>query len=189
MSSMVQAVIGRALAGAEAPARSEAAPYGSVGYSETKDTGLVGELRGVPKDALKVVLGRELGDRVWRHARGKARWPEGAVADEEIADRLVRYLCQQAAVELRAAGKHAKFARLTVRCRNGRSASERARLPQLTRDADEIAAAVVSLLQGLCVPPALFESVDLDVTAATDALAEPIQPMPRLAATAQPAPA
>jgi len=188
MSSTVHALIERALAGSEAPTRNEAA-YGDVGCSETKVAGLVGGLRGVPKGALRAVLGQELGERVWRHARGKACWPEGPVADEEIANRLVHYLSSQAARELRHANKHARFVRLTVRYRDGRSASERARLPQLTQDADEIATGAVSLLQGLALPPASLESVDLDVTAATDVLAEPIKATPWFAASVQPVPA
>jgi nucleotidyltransferase/DNA polymerase involved in DNA repair len=149
--------------------------------------GLLAALRGVPKCALMGVLGDELGERAWRHSRGKACWPEGAVADAEIAAGLVRHLCGQAATELRSTGKRARFVRLTVRYQDGRSACEQAQLPQLTQDAGEIAETAASLLPAFTVPPALLQSVDLHVTTAGDLVAEPVQTLPWFTAPPQPA--
>ena len=190
MSSMVQTMVGNAAA---APSSRQVALAAQRSQDEACGNGLVAELRGVPKRALMGVLGDELGERVWRHARGKARWPEAAIADAGIAAGLVRHLCRQAAANLCRAKKHAKFVRLTVWYRDGSSTSERTQLPQLTQDAGEIAVAAVGLLGGSCLSPALAQSVDLDVTAVSDVAAEPVtepvRALPWFATAARSAPA
>lgn len=186
MSSMVQTMIGSATG---APSSGHIALAARLSQEEACGNGLVAELRGVPKPALTAVMGNELGERVWRHARGKVRWPEGAIADAEIATGLVRHLCRQAAADLQRANRHAKFVRLTVWYGDGGSKSERTRLPQLTQDADEIAVAAVGLLGGSRLTPALVRSVDLDVTAVSDAVAEPVRALAWFAGPARTAPA
>jgi hypothetical protein len=143
----------------------------------------------VPKGALKAVLGRELGERAWRHARGRVRWPESEIREEEVVAGLVRHLSLRASEELRKAGRGAKFVRLTVWLRGARSTSGRTRLPLLTQEAGDIQTAAEALLRGFTVSPALVESIDLDVTAAGDLAAEPGGSLTWLAASVQAAPA
>ncbi|HXL22224.1 MAG TPA: hypothetical protein VOA78_07155 [Candidatus Dormibacteraeota bacterium] len=131
--------------------------------------GLVSQLRGVPKGALKTVLGKELGARIWREARGKSAVKEVAVPDAEVVAGMIHHLSQQAAEELRKYGRQAKFVRLTVCYQNGNSASERARLPGLTQDASEMLAAAMLLFERFEQPAGQVSSVNLDVTAAASA--------------------
>jgi hypothetical protein len=134
--------------------------------------GLVSQLRGVPKGALKTVLGNELGARIWRQARGKRPAKETAVADAEVVAGLIGHLSQRAAEELQKNGRQAKFIRLTVAYRDG-AASERARLAGLTQDAGEILAEAMRLFESFEQPAGQVRSVNLDVTAAAaDAASE-----------------
>jgi hypothetical protein len=128
--------------------------------------GLVSRLRGVPKGALKAVLGKELGVRAWEQARGKAGACEEAVRDAEIVTGLIRHLSQRAAEELKTNDRQAKFVRLTVCYQDGSSASERARLPGLTQESGEILEAAARLFAGFERPAGQVSSVNLDVTAA-----------------------
>jgi hypothetical protein len=128
--------------------------------------GLVSELRGVPKGALKTVLGNELGARLWRQARGKTHAKETAVPDAEVVAGLISHLSHRAAEELRRNGRQAKFVRLTVTYQDSNAASERARLARLTDDAGEILAAAVRLFECFEQSAGRVRSVSLDVTAA-----------------------
>jgi len=140
--------------------------------------GLVSRLRGVPKGALKAVLGKELGTRAWQQARGKARLSEGAVPDAEIVAGLIRHLSRRAADELRANDRQAKFVRLTVRYQDGSSASARTRLPGLTQEASEILEAAVRLCGDFERPAGQVSSVNLDVTAAASDVASAASRVP-----------
>jgi hypothetical protein len=165
MSSMVQTTVGAELPRAE-----------TVVQQRTErgrpSEGLTARLRGVPKGALQAVLGARLGERAWRHVRGEARWPEPAIADEQVIVALIHHLSRQAAVVLSQAGKQAKFVRLTVRVKGGRSASARGRVARLTQNGDEILSKALSLLVGLGTTSALVQSVELDVTAVADTAVE-----------------
>jgi hypothetical protein len=96
------------VAGAALPPTT-AGPAGASGLE-----GLVSQLRGVPKGALKTVLGKELGARIWRQARGKTAAEEGTVRDAEVVAGLIGHLSQLAAEELRKNERQAKFVRLSV---------------------------------------------------------------------------
>jgi hypothetical protein len=148
-----------------------AGPAGASGLE-----GLVSQLQGVPKGALKTVLGKELGARIWRQARGKTAAPEGAVRDAEVVAGLIGHLSQLAAEELRKNERQAKFVRLSVWYQDGSAASERARLAGLTQDAAEILAAAMRLFERFGQSAGQVSSVNLDVTAAasaTNAATEP----------------
>jgi hypothetical protein len=126
---------------------------------------LLGRLCAVPKGALKTVLGKELGVRVWRQARGKAHPAESAVSDHEIAVGLIRHLSQQGADALVRNERQGKFVRLTVWYHGGRSASARTRLPGLTQDVSEIFESGMQLFAKFEGQARLIHSVNLDVTA------------------------
>jgi len=186
MSSMAQTMVGTALASAEQNPHIETAL--PSGRNEVGSGGLVDRLRGVPKGALRTVLGKEFGERVWRHARGEA-CPEAAIADAEVVAALVRHLSVRAATELQETDRYAKFVRLTAWCQDGRSAGGRARLPRATREAGEIEATAVALLKGFTTPLELVQSIDLEVTATVDVVAEPSCSLSWLATPAQAVPA
>jgi nucleotidyltransferase/DNA polymerase involved in DNA repair len=155
-------------------AASRPATAGSAEAGGLQD--LVSQLRGVPRGALKTVLGKELGARIWRQARGKTAAADGAVRDAEVVAGLIGHLSRLAAEELRKNERQAKFVRLTVWYQDGSSASERARLAGLTQDAAEILAAAVRLFERFEQSPGQTNSVNLDVTAgasATNAASEP----------------
>lgn len=148
-----------------------AGPAGASGLE-----GLVSQLRGVPKGALKTVLGKELGARIWRQARGKTAAEDGAVQDGEVVAGLIGHLSRLAAEELRKNERQAKFVRLSVWYQDGSAASERTRLAGLTRDSAEILAAAVRLFERFGQSAGQVSSVNLDVTAAastTNAASEP----------------
>jgi hypothetical protein len=141
----------------------------TAGFTEAGGPqGLVAQLRGVPKGALKTILGKDLGARIWQQARGKTAAEDEAVQDGEVVAGLIEHLSRQAAQELRKNGRQAKFVRLTVWYQDGSSASERARLAGLTQDADEIREAAVRLFRGFEHPAGQVSSVNLDVTAAAE---------------------
>ena len=156
---------------------------------KTPVAGLITRLRGVPKGPLKTVLGRELGEHVWREARGKACWPESAVADVVVLAGLIRHLSLQAARELHRAGRHAKFVRVTVWHLDGSRASARDRLPQATQAPGEIAETAAALLERIPTSPAQVQSVDLDVTTAAEAAPASTEPFCWVRATPRGAPA
>jgi impB/mucB/samB family protein len=167
MGSMTQTIVGSAIAGPEVAqelARSE---------RRIAAEGLVARMRGVPKGALKAVLGEELGEKAWRHSRGEARFPESEIADARVVIGLIRHLSQQAAGEMSRLGKHAKFVRLTIWHENGQSASARGRLAGLTQDAGQILEAALSLFAALDRSSSQVRAVDLDVTAVGEAVLEP----------------
>ena len=130
-------------------------------------------MRGVPKGALKAVLGAELGERAWRHSRGEARFPESEIADAHVVAGLIRHLSHQAAAEMARLGKHAKFVRLTIWHENGRSVSARGRLAGLTQDGGQILEAAMSLFAALDGTSSHVRSVDLDLTAVGNAILAP----------------
>jgi len=158
-------------AGERAGACLKAAPREATGSG-----GLVSRLRGVPKGALKTVLGKELGTRAWQETQGKV--DSGTVPDGEIVARLMRHLSQQAADDLRANDRQAKFVRLTACYQDGGSASERVRLPGLTREAGQIFAAAAGLFAGFQRPPGQVSSLNLDVTAAASDVADAARRVP-----------
>jgi hypothetical protein len=127
---------------------------------------LVSRLRGVPKGALRAVLGKELGTRAWQQARGNAGLGEPAVPDAEIVAGLIRHLSQRAADELKRNDRQAKFVRLTVWYQDGSSASEQVRLSGLTQEASDILEAAMRLLANFEQPAGCVSSVNLDITAA-----------------------
>jgi len=171
LSSLAQTMVGSALL-PEISASEQAETQHGVPAQ-----GLVSRLRGVPKSALKTVLGKELGERAWRHARGRARWPEASIADEEMVAGLIRHLGQQAAGELAKAGKQAKYVRLTVWHQNGQSESARCRLAKLTQNAAEISAGAQQLFCSLGSPAGTVQSVDLDVTTVASTVSD-LAPVP-----------
>jgi hypothetical protein len=138
--------------------------------------GLVSRLRGVPKGALKTVLGKELGTRAWQEVRGRV--DSGTVPDGEIVAGLMRHLSQRAAEELWANDRQAKFVRLTVCYQDGGSVSDRARLPGLTQEASDILAAAAGLFAGFDRPPGQVSSLNLDVTAAASDVADAASRVP-----------
>ena len=140
--------------------------------------GLVSRLRGVPKGALKAVLGKELGVRAWEQARGKMGRVEEAVRDCEIVTGLIRHLSQRAADELRTNDRQAKSVRLTVCYEDGSTASERARLPGLTREASELFDCATRVFAGFERPAGQVNSVNLDVTAAASDVASAASRVP-----------
>ena len=147
-----------------------AASERDLAQSSTKPQGhqlgdLLARLCGVPKGALKTVLGKELGVRAWRQARRKAHSAESTVSDREIATGLLRHLSQKAADALTKNERQAKFVRLAIRYQDGRSASARTRLPGLTQDPAEILACAMQLFATFTGPPSLIHSVNLEVSA------------------------
>jgi hypothetical protein len=140
--------------------------------------GLVSQLQGVPKGALKTVLGNELGARVWRQARGESAAEEGAVPDAEVVAGMIGHLSQRAGEELRKNERQAKFVRLTVCYQDGTSGSARARLASLTQDASEMLEASMRLFKGFEQPAGRVRSVNLDVTVAAAAVASKSSPVP-----------
>lgn len=168
MSSMVQTMVGSAPDYVESLAKD-----GAADKSETIRHGLVARLAGVPKGALKAVLGSKLGEIVWRHARGRTRWPETTVADEQVVAELIRHLSDSAAVELSKAGKQAKFIRLTVRQGDRRPVAGRIRLGALTREENEIRSAAMALFTALGPIPSTVQSLELNVTAVADTSVQP----------------
>jgi len=140
--------------------------------------GLVSRLRGVPKGALKAVLGKELGVRAWQQARRKAGPCEKVVRDAEIVTGLIRHLSQRAAEELRTNDRQAKFVRLTVCYQDGSSTSERTRLPGLTQEAGEILECATRLFAGYERPAEHVSSVNLDVTASASDVASAASRVP-----------
>jgi nucleotidyltransferase/DNA polymerase involved in DNA repair len=173
MSAMLGAMPGAVTEAVEAvtnknpPIRRAASQARTAEFTEAGGLqGLVTQLRGVPKGALKAILGKELGARIWRQSRGKTAAEDEAVRDGEVVAELIGHLSRQAAEELRKNERQAKFVRLTVWYQDGSSASERVRLAGLTQDAAEIQEAAVRLFRGFERPAGQVNSVNLDVTAA-----------------------
>src|SRR5262249_50914312 len=168
MSSMVQTMVESASDYVESLAKD-----GVADKSEATPHGLVARLAGVPKGALKAVLGSKLGEMVWRHVRGRAQWPETAVADEQVVARLIRHLSHSAAVELAKAGKQAKFIRLTVWHGDGQSVGGRIRLGVLSREEDEICSAAMALFTTLEPISSTVQYLELNITAVADTAVQP----------------
>ena len=173
MGAMLVAVGDMNEAGSAAGASPMAIPCEAAGLG-----GLVSRLRGVPKGALKAVLGEDLGLRAWKQVRERAKTGENAVGDGEIAAGLIRHLSQRAAEELRTNDRQAKFVRLTVCYEDGTSVSERTRLPGLTQEAGEILEAAAGLFAGFERPAGQVNSVNLDVTAAASDVASAASRVP-----------
>ena len=171
MSVAVREMASGTDAGERAETCLKAAPREAAG-----SRGLVSRLRGVPKGALKTVLGKELGTRAWQEVRGRV--DSGTVPDGEIVAGLMRHLSQRAADELRANDRQAKFVRLTVCYQDGGSVSDRARLPGLTQEASDILAAAAGLFAGFDRPPGQVSSLNLDVTAAASDVADAASRVP-----------
>jgi hypothetical protein len=177
MGGMLMVVAGVEPAAGEASLAGEVSPI-AVPCEAAGLGGLVSRLRGVPKGALKAVLGKELGVLAWQQARRKTGGCEKAVLAAEIVTGLIRHLSQRAAEELRANDRQAKSVRLTVCYQDGSSASERTRLSGLTQEADEILECATRLFAGFERPAGQVSSVNLDVTAAASDLASAASRVP-----------
>ena len=172
MSAIANVMAGHKLAQKDLVACGESvSPLSSPPQSVSE--GLVSRLRGVPKGALRTVLGDALGSRVWEQARGRAGFEISKAADAEVVAALIRHLGRRAAEELRANDRQAKFVRLTVFREDGTSANGRARLASLTQDPDEIATAALCMLERLGLPAGEVRSLGLDVTAVATTVCEP----------------
>lgn len=124
------------------------------------------ELRGVPRAALQTVFGKELGRRIWEHARAEGvptgTPPANRIPDAEISTGMVEYVSKQAAETLRERSRQAKAIALTVTYADGESRLVQTRLPRPTNEGDKIAEAATKLLGRL--PTNGAQSIDLRVT-------------------------
>jgi hypothetical protein len=108
-------------------------------------------LRGVPKAALRSVLGKELGTRTWAAARtGRGNCPDQTlVRGEEIIVALLGHLSRRAADSLTKERRRALVLSLTITCTSGASLSSRQRLARATDAWAEIHREAESLFGGL----------------------------------------
>ena len=150
----------------------DAAMPATAGAKVTAD-GIVKRLQGVPKGALKTVLGKDLGARAWRQARGNAAEGEAEVSDNEVAAGLIGHLSKRAAYELLRSNRQGKFVRLTAWYQDGGSESGRIRLAGLTQDAGDLFEGAHELFMSFVRPAGHLSSLNLDVTAAADTAVEP----------------
>lgn len=94
---------------------------------------LLRSLRGVPKAALRAVLGKELGERAWRKARGPLEvGPE--LRDDEVVEGLIAHLSRLAARTLREEARQARSVSLYATHADGTACSGSRRLSGLTQD-------------------------------------------------------
>jgi len=107
--------------------------------AEPRGGWLVDALRGVPKAALRAVLGKDLGGRAWREARGRtASGGARDINDREIVEGLIGHLSRTAARTLTEEGRMARSIRLCATYADGYVSEGWRRLSGLTQDAGEI---------------------------------------------------
>ncbi len=119
------------VANGECGARDEAA--------EPRGGRLLDALKRVPKAALRSVLGKDLGGRAWREARGRtASGGARDISDREIVEGLIGHLSRTAARTLTKEGRMARSIRLCATYADGYVSEGWRRLSGLTQDAGEI---------------------------------------------------
>lgn len=139
---------------------------------------LLDALRGVPKAALRAVLGKELGGRAWRGARrGMANGMARDVSDREIVEGLIGHLSRTAARTLREEGRMARSVRLYATYADGTVNGGRRRLSGITQEAAEIFEESRILYEGLAKRAAQVVNLELRVgSVAAEIEAEQVRP-------------
>jgi hypothetical protein len=112
---------------------------------------LVEALRGVPKAALRTVLGNELGKRAWDAAAGGSSrgTVKTAVSDDEIVAALLVHLSRRAAESLERERRRALVVSLSLECADGGVIHGRLRLAGPTSDGMELLSGVQALYEGM----------------------------------------
>ncbi len=108
-------------------------------------------LRGVPKAALRTVLGNDLGKRAWEAASAGSRTPVGQaeINDEQIIAGLLAHLSQRASASLRRERRRALVISLCLQDAEGSSLFGHVRLPRASDDSIEILSHAESLYRRL----------------------------------------
>jgi len=155
----------RAPHGRETASAPDGEGWGAGKIGETVRGGrLLDALRGVPKSALRTVLGKELGSRAWREARGgTASGMAQGVSDWEIMEGLIGHLSRTAARTLREEGRMARSVRLYATYADGRVSGGWRRLNGITQEAAEIFEESRSVYESLAKGTAQVVNLELRV--------------------------
>jgi len=121
----------------------------------------IGQLRQVPKAALRAAFGEAIGEQIWEGARGLDRREvlmpstpksvsrettiENGTIDTEFLDGLIEYLSERVGSTLRECGRQARTIGLRLRYVDHFSAHQTVRLTRPTNDERELLAAAMEL--------------------------------------------
>jgi DNA polymerase IV len=142
----------------------------------------IGQLRLVPRPALRGAFGEAQGDDIWHHARGMERREtrktltpkpvtvsretavEGGTTDAALLSGLMEYLSERIASALRESGRRARTIGLRIRYIDHFAASQTARLARPTNDERELFAEAKELLAQLFTRRVAVEALSVSVT-------------------------
>lgn len=147
---------------------------------------LVDSLRGVPKAALRTVLGNEIGKRAWKAATATSRTAPGepGVSDQEIVTALLAHLSRRAGAKLQRERRRALVVSLCLQRADGSLLSGRTRMARATDDWIEILVEAENLYERLIAEcagePAAFAAsvrrLQFDVTVTLPEIASSLMP-------------
>jgi hypothetical protein len=127
--------------------------------------GMSQALHGVPKPALRRILGKDLGHRLWNQLRSRGgSGPMDGVPDSAVSTAMLDYVSREAAGALQKAGRQAKDLALNITYANGETTIARTRMVQATNLSDEIADAATKLLHRVALHDATIAAIRLSMT-------------------------